>query len=243
MLSPGSRLPLYQQLADDLRSKIEASVYPPGSRIPSEHELSKTYSVGRPTVRQATDLLVRRQLLDRRRGSGTFVLQPPKQVDLFSLGGTLASFEKGSVHPKTRLTQRLRLQATELSAHNPLSGRAAYSFERLSSVRGRPVLLERFWLDPAVFRDLHQFKLSGRSLSQLVETHYALKPLRAHQTFRVHVPNPALRRQLKTSADEPLLLVQRTLDFAKAPAAVFAELYGRTGEFLFSQTIGATPNA
>ena len=194
-------------------------------------------------MRQATDLLVRRQLLDRRRGSGTFVLQKPKQVDLFSLGGTLASFEKGSVTPKTRLTRRLRLETIQGSRDNPLANREAYTFERLSSVHGQPVVLERFWLDPRVFRDLHQFKLAGRSLSQLVETHYALRPLRAHQTFRVHSPSVALRRQLKIGASDPVLLVHRTLDFAKAPAAVFVKLFCRTDEMSFSQTIGAPVDA
>ncbi|MBT6276569.1 MAG: GntR family transcriptional regulator, partial [Chromatiales bacterium] len=55
MLNPSSPLPLYQQLADELRGRIETGEFPPGARIPSEHALAERYCLGRPTVRQATE--------------------------------------------------------------------------------------------------------------------------------------------------------------------------------------------
>ena len=81
-LNSSSPLPLYHQLAELLQERIRSGEYPAGVRIPSEPELARTYGIGRPTVRQATDVLVRRQLVERRRGSGTFVVEPPEQVDL-----------------------------------------------------------------------------------------------------------------------------------------------------------------
>ncbi|WP_246804799.1 GntR family transcriptional regulator [Desulfosarcina cetonica] len=94
MLNPDSPIPLYHQLADLLMTAIDAGDYPPESRIPSEPQLAKTYGIGRPTVRQAIDLLVRRGLLTRRRGSGTYVRPPVPEVDLFSLAGTSSAFQK-----------------------------------------------------------------------------------------------------------------------------------------------------
>ena len=58
-LNPASPLPLYRQLADVLLARIREGEYPSGIRIPSEPELARTFRIGRPTVRQATDLLVR----------------------------------------------------------------------------------------------------------------------------------------------------------------------------------------
>ena len=97
MLNPDSPMPLYRQLADELSERIRAGVYTPGSRIPSEHELASKYALGRPTVRQATEVLVRKRVLERRRGSGTFVANAVPEVDLFSLGGTLASDPFGGI--------------------------------------------------------------------------------------------------------------------------------------------------
>ena len=62
-LNPGSPLPLYRQLADWLLARMRSGEYPPGSRIPSEPALARRFGIGRPTVRQATDLLVRRRCL------------------------------------------------------------------------------------------------------------------------------------------------------------------------------------
>jgi len=73
MLTLDSPVPLYRQLADRLSAAIERGRFPVGERIPSEHELSRRYGVGRPTVRQATEVPVRRGLLRRRRGAGTCV--------------------------------------------------------------------------------------------------------------------------------------------------------------------------
>ena len=59
MLNPSLALPLYQQLADELSAGLQKGDYAVGSRIPSEHELAQRYGLGRPTVRQATEVLVR----------------------------------------------------------------------------------------------------------------------------------------------------------------------------------------
>src|SRR5215510_13494438 len=97
MLDAASPLPLYHQLAEDLFAQIRGSSLGAGEKLPSEHELAERYGVARPTVRQATDVLIRRGVLTRKRGSGTFVRQVPAQVDLFSLAGTLVSFDRGGI--------------------------------------------------------------------------------------------------------------------------------------------------
>ena len=55
MLNPNSPLPLYHQLAEILLSRIRSGQYPPGGRIPSEHQLAATYCIGRPTARVNAD--------------------------------------------------------------------------------------------------------------------------------------------------------------------------------------------
>ena len=65
-LNADSPVPLYHQLADLLQERIRAGEYPAGSKIPSEPELARTFGIGRPTVRQATELLTRAE--DQLRG-------------------------------------------------------------------------------------------------------------------------------------------------------------------------------
>ena len=148
-------------------------------------------------MRQATDRLVRARRLERRRGSGTFVTPPPPQVDLFTLAGTMASFQKGGIDVETELLQRPKRQRVEADRNgHPFAGREVYFMARLSRVADRPVLLEEIWLDPAWFPGLGRLGLAGRSLSQLVEAHYGLRAVAADQTFQVAALDPRRAGQL-----------------------------------------------
>ncbi len=68
--------PLYAQVAQYVRMRIESGEYAQGSRIPPEHELAKLLRVSRPTVRQALAALAREGYLLRVKGSGTFAALP-----------------------------------------------------------------------------------------------------------------------------------------------------------------------
>ena len=65
--------PLYQQVLEDLRAKIEDGTYPLGAKLPSEVELIKIYDVSRITVRRAVSELVSEGILVKEQGRGTFV--------------------------------------------------------------------------------------------------------------------------------------------------------------------------
>lgn len=65
--------PKYQIIRDELMSAIRSGKYGPGSRLPTERELSDRYGVHRMTVRQATTALVRAGLVVKRRPQGNFV--------------------------------------------------------------------------------------------------------------------------------------------------------------------------
>lgn len=65
--------PKYQIIRDELMNAIRSGVHPPGSRLPTERELSERYGVHRMTVRQATTALVRAGLVIKRRPQGNFV--------------------------------------------------------------------------------------------------------------------------------------------------------------------------
>jgi len=238
MLNRASPLPLYQQLAELLSREIASGSLKPGARLPSELELAERHAIGRPTVRQATELLVQRGLIERRRGSGTFVREEPRKVDLFSLGGTLSSFREGGIDSTTRLLGKLIERRVPPDPDNPFSERRALTLTRLSCVADKPVLLERLYFDPDVFPGLGELPLGGASLSRIVEERYYLKATHAEQSFRVAVAPDDVRKALGISARTALLLVKRALFFPRAPRAIFGELYCRTGELVFSQTIG-----
>ncbi len=234
MLSGASPLPLYAQIALRLRQQIEAGKYPPASRIPSEHELAAHFHVGRPTVRQATLTLVQERVLERRRGSGTFVAAPPAELDLLSAGGTLSSFERSGLALKSRVLARAR-RVLASEAEPPLAGRQVFFVARRSTLERVPVLLEEMYLDPDVFPGLDRQDLNGRSLSQLARERYLLRATSVEQRFRVAELDRPRAEKLASAPGRAVLVVERTLHFATAPRALFARLYCRTDQLAFSQ--------
>ena len=66
----------YEAIYQDLRDKIAAGIYVPGSVLPGELQLTQIYGASRPTVRHALQLLVDQGLIDRRRKRGTVVCEP-----------------------------------------------------------------------------------------------------------------------------------------------------------------------
>lgn len=239
MLNPQSPVPLYHQLADIIRAKIRAGEYQPGSRIPSENSLAVTYGVGRPTARQATELLVRKRFLIRKRGSGTFVAKKQKQeIDLFSLAGTMASFRKEGISVTARILQKTRLEVVDQNPDNPFFGQEAYFISRISQAKNVPVLIEDIYLNPTLFAGIDRIDLQEQSLSQVVDEFYYMRPTGGKQNFKISYLAWEKALALNITSDTPILAVQRFIHFPQAKNAIYSELYCRTDQFVFSQIIG-----
>ncbi|PRZ29223.1 GntR family transcriptional regulator [Antricoccus suffuscus] len=69
-----SRSSLITQVTESLREQIREGSWPLGSRIPTEPELADLTGTGRNTVREAVQALVHAGMLERRQGSGTYVV-------------------------------------------------------------------------------------------------------------------------------------------------------------------------
>jgi GntR family transcriptional regulator len=240
LLNPDSPIPLYHQLAERLSEQIRTGELKPGDRIPSEHQLVAMYGIGRPTVRQALDSLVRQGMLCRRRGAGTFVSEPAREIDLFSLDGTHAAFYKKGLKADTRIREKLRLEKIADTPDNPFNGRKAYFFSRLTSLEGTPVLLEDLYLHTGLFAGIDELELTDRSLSSIAAEHFMLHPQGGKQSFRIGYLDAVRARCLDVTTTTPLLQVERRLDFAAGRDGFFSRFFCRTDLIVFSQHMGAS---
>lgn len=243
MLNKNSPIPLYHQLAELIAADIRAGIYAAGDRIPSEHQLVAAHGIGRPTVRQALDSLVRRGVLARRRGSGTYVAEQPEAVDLFSLAGTVASFTGAGLSPDVEILDGPARRDVAPDPANPFAGGAAIVFSRLSRVEDNPVLVEDIFLHPVLFAGLETMDLTGQSLSRIAAEHFHLTLSGGEQQFRVNSPDARLARLLRLPRGASVLVVHRTLHFPDAPRAIFSVLSCRTDRFVFTQKLGALNHA
>jgi len=240
LLNQQSPIPLYRQLANRIRDDIDAGVHPVSSKIPSENELAQQFSIGRPTVRQATDLLVRQGKLERRRGSGTYVLPPTQSIDLFSLAGTSAALRKSELNATLELIKGPIDETISIDNQSEQAVRANERFlrlERRALVDSMPVLYETLWLSKNLFPGLENYNLADQSLSALVRDVYFLEPNSADQSFSVINANSDQAEQLQTSMGKALLRVYRQLHFNDHHNALHVEIICLTDRFEFSQTL------
>lgn len=73
-------VPLYRQVRDTLDQRMDAGVYPPGGKLPSEMQLAAELQVHRLTVRRAVEELSREGRVQARQGAGTFVTRRPSPL-------------------------------------------------------------------------------------------------------------------------------------------------------------------
>ena len=70
-------IPVYYQLADDIKHQIETGELKDGDMIPTEEQLGELYGISRMTVRHGLSLLAEAGLIETIEGKGTFV-HPPR---------------------------------------------------------------------------------------------------------------------------------------------------------------------
>lgn len=104
---------LIDQTVAQLRTEITSGRWPVGGKIPPEPALVELLNVGRNTVREAVQALVHAGLLERRQGSGTFVLSDSELTVV--LGRQIAAVSQREV---LEVRRSLELEIARLAATN-----------------------------------------------------------------------------------------------------------------------------
>ena len=74
--------PKYAQVIAELQRRIESGEYPPGSLMPSEHQLSAEFGTARPTVVRALRVLRQEGWIETQQGKGSFVRGRPALAEV-----------------------------------------------------------------------------------------------------------------------------------------------------------------
>lgn len=76
---------LNQRIRSDIEGRIRSGEWPPGYRIPYEHELMSEYRCSRMTVNKALTALAEAGMIERRRRVGSFVSRPHPHIEQVAL--------------------------------------------------------------------------------------------------------------------------------------------------------------
>jgi GntR family transcriptional regulator len=209
VLSRSSPEPLYRQLESHLENEIRGSMLKPGDRLESEALLTQRFQVSRVTLRQAVAELVRKQLLVRKQGKGTFVAAPAVRHDLRRSHGLLGSLFSQAQGASARLLRyELQVPPAEIAASLGLGqDRPALRLDRLYLIDGRPVALAQAWLIPEV-------GTLARATAKLMSTEDMMRRVgiviaSSEVTMRAETAGTAVGRALNISPRAPVLVLRR----------------------------------
>jgi GntR family transcriptional regulator len=73
LIDPKSSIPIFRQIADQLRQSIDAGVFKEGEILPSLRQLAIDIKVNPNTIQRAYETLEREGVVETRRGVGVFV--------------------------------------------------------------------------------------------------------------------------------------------------------------------------
>ena len=78
---------LHRRILAELEARIVSGDWPPGHRIPFEHELTTQFGCSRMTVNKVLTQMVSAGLIERRRKAGSFVSQPRSEAAVLEIHG------------------------------------------------------------------------------------------------------------------------------------------------------------
>lgn len=147
---------LADQVYEIILSKILSGDYPPGSRLPSENELAKVYSVSRPTIRTAFSRLGELGYVVKRQGVGTFVTDTPNILNPLFLSYDVMErisargFEPGFKQLETRVIEADERISDKLDI--PENSRVL-NIHKLFTADGDPIIYFENYIPEWVYQD------------------------------------------------------------------------------------------
>ncbi|ONI75314.1 transcriptional regulator [Actinosynnema sp. ALI-1.44] len=233
MVDRTSGVPVYRQIADDLRGQIQSGKLAPGAPLPSERELVDIYDASRPTIRDAIKLLRNGGLVVARHGRGVFV-RPDAFVTRLArtrLSRTARAEDKGAFMGDASASNfvpsvavDVRVEAADDRIANLLNiapGAEVLVRDRVMRADGVVVQLAVSRLPRELTKGLAVEEIEtgpGGIYARLEEAGYILR--RYDEVVAARMPTAEEQSRLQLPEGSPVLVVTRVAHTAKRPIEV-----------------------
>ncbi len=202
--------PVYIQLREVVRFKIEDGEYAPGTAIPSENMLAETYGINRLTVRNAIDALVSEGLLKRVQGKGVYVMAKYER-DLEALGGFSQTMKERQASSGKKILQRGQRAAgakyasiLHIQENDPI-----YYIKRLDYADGEPIALQEIFTPYYLVPNVEDIDLSVFSMFEIYRF-YGIHPAKAWQVLDLAQLAQSEARMLNIEKEQAVFLFSCT---------------------------------
>ncbi len=224
-MANGDAPPKYAQVVAQIKRRIERGEYPPGSLLPSEHQLVDEFGLSRPTIVKALSALRQDGWIDTQQGKGSFVRGRPALAGAERTRPAHGVLELPEAELSGELVQAgVKAAPPHVRALLGLEpGAKAFLRQRLLTEDGEPVELASAWLplDIAAGTDLASADLLNESIRHHLQTRKKIRLDHAVERITARHPSGEEAELLRVSADAPVLSVIVTAyDAASNPVQV-----------------------
>jgi GntR family transcriptional regulator len=217
--------PKYAQVVAEIKRRIEEGDYPPGSLLPSEHQLVQDFGVSRPTIVKALSALRQENWIETQQGRGSFVRGRPALAQAERTRPAQNVLELPEAQLEGDLVQAgVKLAPPHVAALLGLdTGAKAFLRQRVLSEDDEPVELASAWLplEMASGTDLASPNLLDESIRHHLQARKRVRFDHAVERISARRPTGEEAALLHVSPDVPVLNVIVTVyDAAVQPLQV-----------------------
>lgn len=203
--------PAYKKIQDVIRKRIDGGSLKIGDAVDSERALSRLHSVSLMTARHALAGLEREGIVERRRGSGTFVA-PPK-IHFNKLMSYTEQMSSRGLSPRSRvLSAKLIEHQSEIAARLGLPATCSLvRIDRLRLTGEEPFALETCYLQAPEFEELISTPLGKSSLFAALENNYGVELAYADEEVDATAADAHNADLLSVHRGAPLLRIRQVI--------------------------------
>ena len=213
-------LTLWRYIYNALTEEIESGELPPGSKLPSESELSQRFSVNRHTVRRALSTMAEEGLIRVELGRGSFV---EEHILDYLIGARTRFSEIVGSQARSLVGRVLSSEVVdagpELARHLGIeNGAACYCINTLRQADDRPITFASHHFPCARFPELPD-KLKGElSISQALASFGCADYRRRTTRVIARLPDASEAAALEQPRSRPILVTESVnVDKAETP--------------------------
>lgn len=210
-INKSSRLPLYYQLVDIIKEKIESNELAEHDKLPPERELCEIYDVSRATVRQAMKELEIAGYVYKSHGKGTFVMSKKIKQDLQKFYSFTTEMEKIGKKPSSQV-----IEFEAIECNNKIAakmgcklGDKLYKFKRLRLADNEPMMLETTYIPLARFQGISKAQLETQPMYTIFSEQFNVKITMAEESFVPVTIREDEALFLQAIPKSPALMVER----------------------------------
>lgn len=228
-------MPLYAQVESILAAGIADGTFPAGKRLPNEEELVERYGVSRTTIRQTIQNLIRRGMIEIRRGKGTFVAHPKITQELTELSGFVEDMQALGCQPSARLLGKQVVPASDsVARHLALpSGILVVRIQRLRLADHQPLSFDETYLPREIGEQIIENDLQTEPIFSLLERKYNTPLLEAEYRLEAVSADATVARALGIGVGSPIFLIERTSYTTGHQPIDYERLYYRGDQIRF----------